>query len=90
MFVRSTYRITGVTLRLWMFLCNTAYVLGYKFHHTYLDTTLTAAYVCGYYLQNHRVTLHLWVFHLKGSLKLYPENHLVTLNLWEPNLECSL
>ena len=46
MFVCSTYRITGVTLRLWMCLFNTAYVLGYKFHHAYVDTTLTAAYVC--------------------------------------------
>ena len=70
MFVCSTYRITGVTLRLWMCLFNTAYVLGYKFHHAYVDTTLTAAYVCGFYPQNHWVTLHLWLFHLKGSLCL--------------------
>ena len=53
MFVSSTYRIPGVTLRLCMCLFNIAYVLGYKFHHTYVDTTLTAAYVCGYYPENH-------------------------------------
>ena len=53
MFVSSTYRITGVTLRLWVCLFNAAYFLGYKFYHTYVHATLSATYICGYYPQNH-------------------------------------
>ena len=45
------------------------------------------------YLQNHRVTLHLWVRHLKCSLcffAVYLQNHWVTLHLWVRHLNCSL
>ena len=70
MFVSSTYKITGVTLRLWVCLFNAAYLLGYNFHHTYIDATLSAAYISDYHPQNLWVTLHLWVFHLTGTLCL--------------------
>ena len=52
MFVSSTYKITRVTLRLWVCLFNAAYLLGYNFHHTYIDATLSAAYISDYHPQN--------------------------------------
>ena len=51
---------------------NEDYVLGYKIHHTYVDASLSAAYVCGYYPKNHWVKLHLWGIHFKGGLCLWP------------------
>ena len=37
-------------------------------HYTYGSATFSAAHVAYLYIQNHCLTLHLWVRHLKGSL----------------------
>ena len=42
-----------------------------EFHYTYGCATLSAAFICMFLLQNHRVTLHLWVSNLKCSLCLF-------------------
>ena len=39
-----------------------------RLHYTSGCPTLSAAYVCMFYLQNYWVTLHLWVRHLTCSL----------------------
>ena len=47
-------------------------------HHTNGWPTLSAAYVCMFYLQNDWVTVHLWVRHL--------QNHWSTLHVWVSNI----
>ena len=37
-------------------------------HYTYWCETISAAYLCKIYLENHWVTLHLWVDNVKCSL----------------------
>ena len=41
-----------------------------RLHYTYGCATLSAAYLCKFYLENHCVTLHIWVSNLKCSLCL--------------------
>ena len=59
-----------------------------RLHYTSGCPTLSAAYVCMFYLQNYWVTLHLWVRHLSAAYVglLYFQNHWGTLHY----LTCSL
>jgi len=41
-----------------------------RFPYTCERVPISAAYVTFLYLQNHRDTLHLWVYHLKCNLSL--------------------
>ena len=42
-----------------IFVMHTYTITG--FHYTFGCATLSAAYLCNFYLENHCVTLHLWV-----------------------------
>ena len=53
-----------------MFVTSIYRITGLKY--TYRCAILSAAYLCKLYLQNHWVTLHLWVSNLKFSLLLLP------------------
>ena len=75
MFVRSAYRITELN---YIYECSTLVqpmLVSSSLRITDLDyicgcPTLIIAYVCRVYLQNHWVTLHLWVPHHMCSLSL--------------------
>ena len=60
-------------------------------HYTYGCATLTEAYLCKIYLENHWVTLHLWVSNVKCSLfcLAFFQNQWVTLHLWVSSLNYS-
>ena len=47
-------------------LVTTTYIIT-CLHYIYECSTLVAAYICKIYLENHRVTLHLWVSNLVNS-----------------------
>ena len=68
MFVCSTHRITGSHYTYGCSTLSAAYVGYTGLHFTYRYSTVTAAYFCYVYLQNNRITLHLWVRYFKSSL----------------------
>ena len=75
MFFSPPYRITVLdytyecpSLSKNLFISSTYRITG--LNYTYKCPTLSVAYNCKLHLQNHRVTPHLWLRHLKCSLCL--------------------
>ena len=63
-----------------------------RYHLAYGVVTLSPANFCKHYLQNHRVSLNIWMFLLRVGyvFNLYPPNYSVTLHLWVPHINSRL